>query len=220
MQDLVIYGMGGFGREVHQIVEDVNQERATWNFLGFLDDDPARRGTLAHGYPALGGSAWLERHPGVAVALSIGRPAARCRIVSRLRALGHARFATLVHPRAWVGNRVILGDGTIVHAAANVTTDVTVGSHVILNKGCTVGHDVVIGDFVFVAPHALVGCSEVGEGTYLGAGSTAVNYLPVGRWSVVGAGAVVLRELPSNVTAVGVPARVVEVREEGWQRAA
>jgi serine acetyltransferase len=47
-----------------------------------------------------------------------------------------------------------------------------------------------------------------------------VTYEPVGRWTIVGAGAVVLKELPSNVTAVGVPARIVEVREEGWQAAA
>jgi len=220
MKDLVIYGMGGFGREVHQIVEDINDERGRWNFLGFLDDDPARRATLAHGYAALGGLDWLDSHAGVFVATAIGSPVTRYRIASRLRARGHARFATLVHPRAWVGNRVQLGHGTIVHAAANVTTDVTVGNHVVLNKGCTVGHDVVIGDYVFVAPHALIGCSEVGDGTYFGAGSVAVNYLPVGRWSVVGAGAVVLRELPSNVTAVGVPARIVDVRQEGWQAAA
>lgn len=219
MKDLVIYGMGGFGREVHQIVEDVNQDERAWNFLGFLDDDPARRGTLAHGYPGLGGLEWLERHPRVAVVLSMGSPATRFRVAKRIRASGHQELATLVHPRAWIGNRVCLGQGTIVHAAANVTTDVTVGNHVILNKGCTIGHDVVIGDYVFVAPHALVGCSEVGEGSYLGAGSNAVNYLPLGRWSVVGAGAVVLGELPPNVTAVGVPARIVATRAEGWQAA-
>jgi sugar O-acyltransferase (sialic acid O-acetyltransferase NeuD family) len=219
MKDLVIYGMGGFGREVHQIVEDMNVERSTWNFLGFLDDDPAQA-TLVHGHPRLGGTDWLGKHPDVQAVVAIGSPVARSRVVGRLRALGHGRFATLVHPRAWIGNRVLLGHGTIVHAAANVTTDVTVGNHVVLNKACTVGHDVVIGDFVFVAPHALVGCSEVGEGTYLGAGSVTVNYLPVGRWAVVGAGAVVLKELPSNVTAVGVPARIVEVRQEGWQQAA
>jgi sugar O-acyltransferase (sialic acid O-acetyltransferase NeuD family) len=219
MKDLVIYGMGGFGREVHQIVEDVNQDRATWNFLGFLDDDPDLRGAQAHGYPDLGGMEWLEQHPGTAVVLSTGNPVTRWKIVKRLAAIGHTEFATLVHPRAWVGNRVCLGRGTIIHAAASVTTDVTIGDHVILNKNCTVGHDVVIGDFVFVAPNVLIGCSEIGEGTFFGASSSAVNYLPVGSWSIVGAGTVVLKELPSNVTAVGVPARIVDRRENGWQAA-
>jgi sugar O-acyltransferase (sialic acid O-acetyltransferase NeuD family) len=219
MKDLVIYGMGGFGREVHQIVEDVNQDRSTWNFLGFLDDDPRLRGAQEHGYPGLGGLDWLEKHPSASVVLSMGSPAARWKSARRIAAIGHADFATLVHPRAWVGNRVCLGQGTIVHASANVTTDVSIGSHVILNKNCTIGHDVVIGDYVFVAPHALVGCSEVGEGTYFGASSTAVNYRPIGSWSIVGAGAVVLDELPSNVTAVGVPARIVGRRQEGWQAA-
>ena len=32
--DIVIYGTGGFAREVHQVVEDANAEKQRWNFLG------------------------------------------------------------------------------------------------------------------------------------------------------------------------------------------
>jgi acetyltransferase-like isoleucine patch superfamily enzyme len=39
----------------------------------------------------------------------------------------------------------------------------------------------------------------------------------VGEWSIVGAGAVVTKELPSNITAVGAPAKVIKQRDAGWQ---
>jgi acetyltransferase-like isoleucine patch superfamily enzyme len=41
----------------------------------------------------------------------------------------------------------------------------------------------------------------------------------VGRWSILGAGAVVTRPVPENCTAVGVPARVIKQRPEGWHLA-
>ena len=216
MKDLVIFGSGGFGRETHQIVEDVNSEKKRWNFLGFVDDDPEICNKEIHGYPGLGGIDWLEKHPQVAVIVAVGHPKLRWKIVKRLEAINHKVFATLIHPRAWIANRVEIGLGTIIHASVNVTTDVILGNHVILNKNCTLGHDVHIDDFVFVAPHALVGSSEVGIGCYLGANCSTVNYGKLGHWSIVGAGAVVLKDLPANVTAVGVPAKIIETREEGW----
>ena len=63
MNDLVIFGAGGYGREVRQVVEDINADRSTWNLLGFLDDDPANHGGALLDLPVLGGGDWLERHP-------------------------------------------------------------------------------------------------------------------------------------------------------------
>ena len=38
MRDLVIVGAGGHGRETLDIVEAINADALTWNFLGFVDD--------------------------------------------------------------------------------------------------------------------------------------------------------------------------------------
>ena len=40
MEDLIIVGAGGMGRVVLQIIKDINQSRARWNVLGFIDDNP------------------------------------------------------------------------------------------------------------------------------------------------------------------------------------
>ena len=38
MHDLVIYGAGGLGREVAEIVRRINERHRFWNLLGFLDN--------------------------------------------------------------------------------------------------------------------------------------------------------------------------------------
>lgn len=217
MNELAIFGTGGFAREVHQVVEDVNDRALTWRFLGFLDSDPSRHGQELHGHRVLGGGEWLADHPEVAVAVAIGSPVARWRVVG---GLSHTRWATLIHPRAWIGSGVKIGEGTIVCAGSLITTDIVIGSHVILNLDCTVGHDARIGEFATAAPSVNIsGNVRVGPGCDLGTGSNIIQDLTIGEWSVVGAGAVVIRDLPANVTAVGVPAKVVEQRPEGWHRA-
>jgi sugar O-acyltransferase (sialic acid O-acetyltransferase NeuD family) len=218
MKDLVIFGTGGFAREVLQIVEDINEKAATWNLVGFLDEDRTKWNSTLQGLPVLGDTAWLERNPHVAVSVAIGSPADRRKVVLTLEHVECSGLALLVHPLAWISKRVEIGPGTVLDAGALVSPDARIGRHVILNNNCTVGHDTVLEDFVTVAPGAsIAGEAHVSEGCDLGINCTVVQGIAIGHWSIVGAGAVVVRHLPPNVTAVGVPAQVIKERPEGWQ---
>ena len=215
--DVVVYGTGGFAREVHQVISDINQHHFTWNFLGFLDDDRNKWGAKIHGYPVLGGLEWLRDNSSVYVAIGIGNPSIRRKVVMRIEEACKSPLATLIHPRAWIGNHVEIGEGSIICAGTLITTDVHIGKCVILNLDCTVGHDCVIEDFVTVAPSVNIsGGVRVGNGCELGTGSAIIQGIEIGPWTIVGAGAVVIKSLPPNVTAVGVPAKVVKQRDEGW----
>lgn len=218
MRDLVIFGAGGHGRDVHQIVRDLVADGADWNVVGFLDGDAKRHGTEIHALPILGDESWLAGRPDTHVVVAIGATAARWGIVQKLTGVGCRNFATLVHPRVWAGRDVEIGTGTVICASTLLTTDLRIGNHAILNLACTVGHDVVLGDFVTLAPGVNIsGAVGVGKGCDLGSGSIVNQGVNIGRWSVIGSGAVVVRDLEPNVTAVGVPARVIKTRPEGWQ---
>lgn len=217
MKDLVIFGTGGFAREIRQIVEDINRDGGIWNLVGFLDENRERRGDQMHGLPILGGVDWLERRPHTTVAVAIGSSAARRKMALGLLRAGQTRFATLVHPLAWISRRVEIGPGTVIDAGALISPDARLGDHVILNNNCTIGHDTVLEDYVTVAPNAsIAGEVHVGEGCDVGANCTIIQRKSIGHWSVVGAGAVVVSDVPPNVTVVGVPARSIKERPEGW----
>ncbi|MBH1982960.1 MAG: acetyltransferase [Burkholderiales bacterium] len=223
-QNVVIFGCGGFAREVHQIIEDINAaagNEVSLNFLGFLDGNTSLHGTEVHGYPVLGGLEWLDQpHAApVHISVAVANCASRKKIVNAIETGGKAVFLQLVHPRAWVGNRVVIGEGTIICAGALVTTDIELGRHVIINIGATVGHDARIDDFVTVAPSVNVsGAVLVGPGCDLGTGSAIIQGKTIGAWSVVGAGAVVVKDVDPNVTVVGSPAKIIKTRQPGWHQ--
>lgn len=220
MPDLVIYGAGGYGREVCQVVEDLNDDGASWNVLGFLDGDSSRHGTALREMEILGDASWLGDRPAVAVAVAVGSPAARRRVVAEIAATGPREHPVLVHPLAWTGRNVSVGAGSVLLAGVTASTDIEIGEHACINKNAIVGHDAVIGPFATVAPGASIsGYARIGEGADIGANSVVVQHHEVGAWSVVGAGAVVTRDLPPDVTAVGAPAKVIKRRERGWHEA-
>jgi sugar O-acyltransferase (sialic acid O-acetyltransferase NeuD family) len=217
-RDLVIVGTGGMARELHQIVEDLNSDGAAWHTLGFLDDNPDLHATGIHNLPVLGPRDWIAGRGRLAVAVGVGATAARRRLVGDLvRRNPEIFFPTLVHPLAWIGNRIAIGDGTVVCAGSSLTTDLLVGSHVILNVDCTISHDAAVGNFVTLAPGVHVaGAVRIGDGCDIGVGSAIIQGVEIGKWSVLGAGSVVTDDLPPNVTAVGAPTRQIKERPDGW----
>lgn len=217
MQDIVIVGVGGLGREIAEWVEDINEVKPSFRVLGFLDDDVSKHGSIRHELPVLGGLDWLgERSRTVATIVGVGNPAPKRRVVERLRAHS-AGFPSIVHPDAVVGRYVELGEGCVVCPGVIITTDICIGRFVTFNFDLTVGHDCTIDDYVTLAPGVhLSGYTKVREGADLGAGVVTIPSVEIGAWSVVGAGAAVTQDLPANCTAVGVPARVIKTREPGW----
>lgn len=205
-RELVIVGTGGMGREAAAWVADCGRRD---DLLGFLDDDPALRGTEVAGLPVLGGTAWLEAQSGVEVVVAIGTPSARSNVADRLEAAG-VPLATIVHPSAILGPRVAIEAGAIVCPGAMLSCDVSLGRAAIVNYGAMVGHDGVLGDACFIAPGVhIAGNVTVGGRAEVGIGASVLQGVTIGRSAVVGAGAVVLRDVPDGVTVVGVPARPI-----------
>lgn len=214
---LFIFGAGGHAREVAHIVADVNAAVPIFQLQGFVVDDGFEVAGSMHGLPVHRLNSWLPIRGDCEVVVAVGSPALRRQVVRRLEHHGVDRFATLIHPRAWIGSRVQVGNGSVVFGDSSVTTDVRIGDHVHINTGCSVSHDSTLEDFATLGPGSRTcGNALVREGADLGAGCILIPHAAVGRWSIVGAGAVVTQALGDNVTAVGVPARVIKTREAGW----
>lgn len=187
---------------------------------GFYDDNPVLLGAEPiPGVKVLGDTkdlpGGLEKVKGVVI-LAVGENRVRCRLSRRLS----VSYGVACAPSAVLGRGVRIGKGSMILPSATVNTDTVIGEHSILNTSCSVDHDCAIGDFVHIGPGVhLGGGVVVEEGVFIGIGSSVIPGIRIGRWSVIGAGAVVTKDIPDNCTAVGVPAKVIKTREEGWHLA-
>ncbi len=208
--ELVIVGAGGFGREAAEAVRALNADGSRWRLAGYLDDDPGCHGTMVDGLPVLGGTEVLGNMPDACVVVCTGRPdnyLSRLRIVEKL-ALPPERYATIIHPSAWVSSTSQVGPGTVLLAQTVLTAAVTVGSHVAVMPHVTLTHDDVIGDFATLASGVCLGGRvHVGQCAYVGAGALVREERSIGAYALVGMGAAVTRDVPPGEVWAGVPAR-------------
>lgn len=209
-RNLVVVGAGGFGRETVEAINAMNACDASWQLLGYLDDNPILQGQHVDGTPVLGGIAEAKNLPDASFVICAGRPDnyfSRPRIVDRL-GLSTERYATIIHPTAIVSASSSIGPGSVLLANAVLTAAVTVGSHVAVMPHVTLTHDDVIDDFSTIASGVrLGGHVRIGRGAYLGAGALIREGRSVGRRAMIGMGSVVLDNVPDEQVWIGIPAR-------------
>jgi len=200
---VIVIGGGGHAKVVVSTLLDAMIE-----VQAIYDDNPTKWGTDLCGVRIVGPVSELDGSSEGKAVLAIGDNRTRSAVATRFQNLN---WLTLVHPRAIVHSTASIGKGSVIFAGAVVQPDVVIGDHCIINSNATVDHDCRIYDCAHVGPGAcLAGEVSVREGAFLGAGVVAIVGTTIGEWSIVGAGGVVVRDIPANVTAVGIPARVIK----------
>jgi UDP-perosamine 4-acetyltransferase len=214
MRPLILIGAGGHGSVLLDVI------RLTGRTLHGVSAQETPAGPAWAGLPFLGpNEALFDLDPddfelvnGVG---SVGSMRRRADLFSWFKARGFV-FATLVHPAAVLGSRVILREGAQIMAGCVLQPDVMIGANSIVNTRASVDHTCRIGAHVHLAPGVtLSGDVVVEDEVHVGVGATVLQGRRLGAGCVVGAGAVVTRDVPPGVTVVGVPARPLPAKGTG-----
>ncbi len=210
MTDLLIFPYGGNSREAADVVYAINQEKPTWNLLGFLDDDPLKKGQLYRNVSVLGGRELLGKYPDAKILMVVGSPhnyLNRDKIISGLK-IPADRYASLIHPSVKFTPSVKMGCNVLIMANVVLTANVSIGNHCLIRPNAVLSHETVIKDYSIIGSNVSIsGSVMVEELCYVGAGVQIKESVTIGRGAMLGMGAVVVKSVAPHTTVVGNPAR-------------
>ncbi len=199
-----IIGAGGHGQVVADALLSLGITPA-----GFLDDNKELIGRTVLKIPVVAPVVKARELEGKFV-VAVGDNATRKKIVESLH-FPDEKYFTVVHHSVVLGKDVKIGVGSMIIGGVVINTGTVIGKHTIINTSVSIDHHNVIGDFVHIAPGSHTGGAvEVKKGVFLGVGVSVIPGKIIGNWAIIGAGASVITDIPDNVTAVGVPAKVIK----------
>ena len=209
MQDIIIVGASGFGRELLEIIGNINRKEPTWNILGFIDDDLNALDGFDIPYRVIGTIRDWQPTEKEMYALAIAAPRTKEKIVPVLKAKG-ARFATIIAPTASIGDRTHVGEGVVMFGDVGISVDVTIGNFVFFNALDGIGHDTVIGDYCTFGPKVCIsGGTRMGKCVNVGALASTFPGIEVGDYATIGMNSSAIRRVKPETTVMGVPAKSI-----------
>ena len=160
-----------------------------------FDRDPAARTTLEVllNYPGMH-AIWVHR-------LSHKLWKAEFKFIARCMST-FSRWLTGVeiHPGATLGRRFFIDHGM----------GVVIGETAEIGEDCTLYHGVTLGGTSWKPGKRH---PTLGNNVVIGAGAQVLGPIYIGNGGKVGSNSVVVKDLPENATAVGIPARIVNIKK-------
>lgn len=206
---LFIVGCGNVGGFVAYNFDTFNSEN--FEIEGFLDDDTEKHGKVIFDYPVLGGfdliKSWDKE---IAVVIGIADPITKKEVKKRITS-PNVCFPSLLSKNAWVSKNVKIGQGAVIYPGVTIDYHVEIGEFVLVNKNCSLGHNSILSRFSTLAPGVcLAGFTHLEECVNVGINSATKQSVHIGKNTIIGGMAMVVKDLPENITAVGIPAKVVK----------
>lgn len=211
MKKAVIIGARADGHA--KVVLEILLAARQCEVVGFIDDDPAKKGQAIRDFPVLGTMSdlpGLKRSLGISAAIAaIGHNEMRRSLSEQIKALG-LELLNAIHPSAIIDSDVEIGQGNYIAQGAILVTGTRIGNAVNIHTGATVDHDNVIEDGANLAPGVhTAGRVRIGRDAFLGTGTCVIPDIHIGEGAITGAGATVIRNILSHTKVVGVPAREI-----------
>ena len=206
---LFLIGGGDVGKFVAYNFEIFNS--TGFEIFGFLDDDENKWGKVLCGYPILGGINLLNKETEkVGVLITIADPQTKKRVIEQI---DFDRFLSpsLIAKNAWISKEAVIGKGAIIYPGVSVNYHSTIEDHVIVNMNCAIGHNCTVSKYTTLAPGAsLGGYTHIEECVSMGINAATKQAIRIGKNTIIGGMSMVIKNLPANVTAVGVPSRIIK----------
>ena len=208
MDNVIIIGARGFGREVLQYLEDINNISPSYNILGFLDD--ITNEPPLNGYKILGTVDKYKLPKSTLLFCAIGDPFYKEFIYNKYKKLGYS-FLTIIHPICKIGRNVEIGEGSIICPNAILTCNIHIGDMVAININSSIGHDVVINNFSTLSPQSnLNGNVTIGNKVFIGSSTVVIPKISIVDNSYIGAGSVVVKNVLEEGVNVGAPCKKIK----------
>lgn len=209
MENIAIYGAGGFGRETACLIHAINQVKPTWNIVGFFDDNQSLKGTSNSYGKVLGGieilNTWSES---LAVVMAIGNPKILELLIDKINN-PNINFPNIIAPGITFldKNDFIIGQGNLIGFKCGFSCNVQLGNFNMFNSDVSIGHDSSIGNFNIFNPSVRIsGEVHIGNSNFFGVSSVVLQQKNIGYNTIVAANSVIIRNTSDNYTYIGNPA--------------
>jgi len=211
MQNLLIIGARGYGREVFHHVKACKGNDTEFRIKGYLDDKTDALNDFP-GYPPIIDSVEnYEIQNDDVFICALGEIKYKKKYTEIIINKG-GEFISIIPEKIQMRLNTRIGKGCIFSRDTIISCDVTIGDFVSVQGYSVIGHDARIGNWCQLEAFSFIGGgAELGDEVTIHPHAIIHPYKKVGKGSIVGAGSFVIRNIGEYESVFGNPATKLKI---------
>lgn len=209
MEDILIIGASGLGKEVAYYIKSINKINPRFKIIGFIDDNPNVLGSdIIYGIKVVGNLSDIlsNRIEVKNICIAIADNGVRISIFEKLKG-GNFDFPNIIDPTVNFDSSNSIGMGNIITHHSMLTCNISIGNFNILNGSVGLGHDVVIGDFNLFGPRSTIsGNVRIGNENTVNMQASVIQNISIGSRNTINLHSCLFKSIKDDGVYFGVPA--------------
>ena len=214
MENIAIYGAGGFGQEVACIIHAINKVEPRWNIVGFFDDNESLPGKFLRFGKVLGGFEILNKWPAsLSVVMAIANAEILDKLVKKI-CNPNIHFPNIISPDVlfYATDYITFGKGNLLGFRCLLSYNCSLGNFNLFNNDVFIGHDTKIGNFNIFNPSVRIsGEVKIGNNNFFGVSSVVLQQKKIGNNTLIATNSVIMRNTSDNCKYLGNPAVKIDI---------
>ena len=196
MKKILIFGAGGSGREIFNLIQEINlYKKDSWKVIGYIDSNKKLLGKKIDGIKVISNSKKFDEKNTYAICGLID-PLKRKRVYQKEIKNRKYSIPNLIHPNIIKPSSLKIGTGNIIFNNVHLSYDVTVSNYNIISNFNDIGHNVRMEDYVTLMPQNIIGGKcKIGKFSFFGSGCRVHQNLKIGSSCNVGMGSTIVQNL-------------------------
>ncbi len=209
MKEILIFSAGPAGREVYQLIQEINKQKLTWKVIGYVDSELKSKKIL-DGLKVFS----LKNKPigrDIYAITGIMNPILREKIFNKEIIINNYKIPNLIHPNIYLPPCFKIGKGNIIFNNVHISFEVKLSNFSIISNFCDVGHNLNSKNYLTLMPSVTLGGNcTIGKKVLIGSGVNILQKLKIDENCQIGIGSTITSSIPKNTSLVEFKRNVVK----------
>jgi len=206
---ILIFSAGSSGREIFQLISNINKSKNEWDIIGYVDDDPKKTGNKIDDVMVYSNKN-KPKKKNIFATCGIMDHVNRKRIFENEIIKSGYQITNLIHPTVELPKCLKIGQGNIIFGNIHISFEVNIKNFNFICNFCDLGHNLAVNDFVTILPSVVIGGNcEIGAQTIIGSGAKIHQGIKIGDNCKIGMGSIITGDIKNNTSVIDHPRKVI-----------
>ncbi len=209
MKKIYIFSAGPAGREIFDLVQNINKIKKVWKVVSYIDKSKVLQKRKLDGLKVIDPSK-IEGNKKIYGICGLMNPNIRQKIYEKEILKKKFKIPNLIHPSVSLPGNFKMGKGNIIFNNVHISYDVRLKNFSLISSFSDIGHNTKAENYLTIMPSTVIGGNcVIGNNVLIGSNATILQNLKIEDKNLIGSNSLISKSTKKNHSYINFPRQII-----------